>query len=676
MLSSRFQGPPQCRHDPAKLGSAERKQSATRAGNRLCARAGAYNIRRRTHSVTGTSSARFLNLCASASPSPLTPEPMLPSEPGDMKDMRAARGALRFLSARSQSRRRLRVCPSHTSRAPGARALPTSTRWRQQQANPPTNPVGTSMAGGGKRKKKMNALRESWNANMISLRACIIVIVTFYARLASVAVLPQHPRTGPFTGVCQSKFTSTTFHSAEADWARNAVEPGEKGEDGCECAACVGSPRALDSMRLRRHGESRERSRTPAAGRQASGTGAQRDGHAGGPAAALTGEANSATDEAPRRRSAAPHIAASHPRPSNLRERTVEPKFKHRTQPQTRAPRSHTLDGKGRGTVDDTAHGSKTCRILSPHASDVERIRDRSGRKASGNVDPTGQQDTSSRIRSPKRPVMPPSSISVPSGTKTVVASPAASSTPPATDGIGLAPQVDVKCVALRMEPGDDICQALRAASGGRSMFVLSCVGSVSAHARRQCTRASDAPIPPLPRAMARRHGTRPSCRAVHAACTRALQTRSTSTLRPYTHTHACSWVPTHVYTQVSNVGLRLAGFSASEADDDASATSCPLTFTSKYRFFGPEHHFEIVSLSGSICGDGGLHLHMSMADNEGRVVGGHLKYARVWTTAELLLGVLPAGTRHAHPSRAASFAPFLAQLTVLLAIGPGRLSA
>ena len=130
------------------------------------------------------------------------------------------------------------------------------------------------------------------------------------------------------------------------------------------------------------------------------------------------------------------------------------------------------------------------------------------------------------------------------------------------------------------------------------------------------------------------------------------------------------------MYTQVSNVGLRLAGFSASEADDDASATSCPLTSTSKYRFFGPEHHFEIVSLSGSICGDGELHLHMSIADNEGRVVGGHLKYARVWTTAELLLGVLPAGTSHAHPSRAASFAPSLAQLTVLLAIAPGRLSA
>ena len=342
---------------------------------------------------------------------------------------------------------------------------------------------------------------------MRCLRASI-VIFTFCARLASVAKLPQQPRTGPFTGACQSKFKSTSPHAAEADWpARNAAEPGEKGEDGCECAACVGSPGALDSMRLRRHGESRECSRTPAAGRQASGTGAQRDGHAGGPAAALTGEANWATDEAPRRRSSAPPIDASHPRPSNLREHTVGPKFKHKSQPQTRAPRSHTSDGKGRGTVDDTAHGSKTYRILSPHASDVERIRDRSGRKASGDVDPRGQHDT----RSPKRPVMPPSSIAVPSATKTVVASPAAGPTPPATDRAGLAPQVDVKCVALRMEPGDDICEVLRAVSGGRNMFVLSCVGSVSAHARRQCTRASDSPRPPLPRAIARRHGTKPS---------------------------------------------------------------------------------------------------------------------------------------------------------------------
>ena len=55
-----------------------------------------------------------------------------------------------------------------------------------------------------------------------------------------------------------------------------------------------------------------------------------------------------------------------------------------------------------------------------------------------------------------------------------------------------------------------------------------------------------------------------------------------------------------------------------------------------KLRFYNA--HFEIVSLSGSICRDG-LHLHMSMSDCEGNVLGGHLRYATVFTTAEILLG-------------------------------------
>jgi len=120
-----------------------------------------------------------------------------------------------------------------------------------------------------------------------------------------------------------------------------------------------------------------------------------------------------------------------------------------------------------------------------------------------------------------------------------------------------------VRCVALRLEPGEEIKARLSEIAAGRSVFVVSCVGSVT------------------------------------------------------------------------SVGLRLAGYTASDADNATKTTN-------KLRFY--DAHFEIVSLSGSICADG-LHLHMSMADCEGRVVGGHLMYATVFTTAEILLAVLPDGT-------------------------------
>jgi predicted DNA-binding protein with PD1-like motif len=48
---------------------------------------------------------------------------------------------------------------------------------------------------------------------------------------------------------------------------------------------------------------------------------------------------------------------------------------------------------------------------------------------------------------------------------------------------------------------------------------------------------------------------------------------------------------------------------------------------------------FEIVSLTGTIAGDGGVHLHLSVSDTESQVAGGHLKDGSlVHTTVELAI--------------------------------------
>lgn len=48
--------------------------------------------------------------------------------------------------------------------------------------------------------------------------------------------------------------------------------------------------------------------------------------------------------------------------------------------------------------------------------------------------------------------------------------------------------------------------------------------------------------------------------------------------------------------------------------------------------------HFEIVSLSGTVSINGS-HLHISISDNEGRTIGGHLLEENIiYTTAEIIL--------------------------------------
>jgi predicted DNA-binding protein with PD1-like motif len=59
-------------------------------------------------------------------------------------------------------------------------------------------------------------------------------------------------------------------------------------------------------------------------------------------------------------------------------------------------------------------------------------------------------------------------------------------------------------------------------------------------------------------------------------------------------------------------------------------------------RLEGP---LEILTLSGSLTPDG-AHLHASLSDAAGRVVGGHVcAGCEVRTTAELLIAPLPAGS-------------------------------
>jgi hypothetical protein len=61
----------------------------------------------------------------------------------------------------------------------------------------------------------------------------------------------------------------------------------------------------------------------------------------------------------------------------------------------------------------------------------------------------------------------------------------------------------------------------------------------------------------------------------------------------------------------------------------------------------------EILSLSGTLSADG-AHLHIAVADSSGTVIGGHLcAGARVRTTAELVIRLLPDWRFHREPDSA-----------------------
>lgn len=70
----------------------------------------------------------------------------------------------------------------------------------------------------------------------------------------------------------------------------------------------------------------------------------------------------------------------------------------------------------------------------------------------------------------------------------------------------------------------------------------------------------------------------------------------------------------------------------------------------------------ELLALAGSVSA-GGSHLHASVADAKGRVIGGHLPYGcRVRTTAEVLLALLPEWRFERAPDAATGYAELVIQ--------------
>lgn len=69
------------------------------------------------------------------------------------------------------------------------------------------------------------------------------------------------------------------------------------------------------------------------------------------------------------------------------------------------------------------------------------------------------------------------------------------------------------------------------------------------------------------------------------------------------------------------------------------------------------EGDLELLTLSGSIAANGS-HLHLSVADAQGRVTGGHAAYGCiVRTTAEVLLALLPEWRFSREPDAATGYA-------------------
>lgn len=56
------------------------------------------------------------------------------------------------------------------------------------------------------------------------------------------------------------------------------------------------------------------------------------------------------------------------------------------------------------------------------------------------------------------------------------------------------------------------------------------------------------------------------------------------------------------------------------------------------------KEYFEVISLTGTVTASQGIHLHIGIADEKGRVMGGHLMDGNIiYTTIEVAIANLPA---------------------------------
>jgi len=70
------------------------------------------------------------------------------------------------------------------------------------------------------------------------------------------------------------------------------------------------------------------------------------------------------------------------------------------------------------------------------------------------------------------------------------------------------------------------------------------------------------------------------------------------------------------------------------------SLTHAKLRFANREQYSEFDGHFEIVSMTGTVSVHGS-HLHMSISDEEGKTIGGHLESGcTIYTTAEMVIGV------------------------------------
>jgi len=70
------------------------------------------------------------------------------------------------------------------------------------------------------------------------------------------------------------------------------------------------------------------------------------------------------------------------------------------------------------------------------------------------------------------------------------------------------------------------------------------------------------------------------------------------------------------------------------------SLTHVALRFANQGSYFESDGHFEIVSMTGTISTHGS-HLHISVSDEEGKTLGGHLvPGCKIYTTAEVVFAI------------------------------------